>query len=153
MDEKFRERLLKVNEDAMQKVLAATNLDEYEKAMSAYKMVSELLLKYDMAVDSHDENVEKILNAQENDNKKIELESEKLEHEKEIDERKLASDSKWKNKDFWLNVGKGVFAGATTVGVVIATLWFDGKGVIFTSQAAKQILPSILKGVSNSTKL
>ena len=189
MDEKFRESVVEVNEHLKKMVMEATDLNDVVKAMSAYKMSSEIILKYDQAVDSHDENVEKIMNAQANEEKKHELEAERLdndisasetrihlekeriknekeasaerleferekyEQEKEFNNDRIANEKEWRKKDnlkSWLMFAIPLGASALiTAGVFL----FDGKGVLFTSQAGKQLIPSVLKGMSNSLKL
>ena len=85
MDDKFRSSEMEVYEFWKSKVLEAEDQAEALKAMTGWKLAADSILKHDIATDQHDENVEKIVNAQENDEKKLEWEQKEAESKKEAE--------------------------------------------------------------------
>lgn len=89
MDEKFRGSMMEVYEHFKSKVMAEDDPERAAKVMTAYKMSADLILKHDAAADSHDENVEKIINAQANEEKRLEFERMKTEQDISASEAKI----------------------------------------------------------------
>lgn len=146
MDERFRESLMEVYECHKERVLSIKDPDELAKATSDLQKIADLILKFDTASDTHDENVEKILNSQENE----EL---KRKQEAETDEKKRAADAKKFKVDFWKDVGKFGLGLLVYGAVVFGAFYFDGKGVIFTSSAGRQAVSSTAKKITDIFKI
>ena len=142
MDERFRESLMEAYERHKERVLTIQDPDELAKATSDLQKIADLILKFDTAADTHDENVEKILNAQEN-------EEFRRKQEAETDEKKRKADEKKFKVDFWKDVGKFGIGLLVYGAVVFGAFYFDGKGVIFTSSAGRQAVSSTAKKITD----
>lgn len=145
MDEKFRESMMEVYNHHKERVLEAGDHDEINKATADWQKAAELILKFDTASDTHDENIEKILNAQSNE--EIRRGDDLM-----MDEVRIKADAKKFKIEFWKDIGKTVLGIGVYVGVTALAFYFDGKGVIFTSTAGRQVVPSAAKKLTDSFK-
>ena len=146
MDEKFRESLMEVYDHHKERVLNAGDPDEIGKATSDWQKAADLVLKFDTASDTHDENTEKIINSQDNEiNKRYDdLQSEDL---------KRKADARRFKIEFWKDIAKTAVGFGLYIGVVALSFYFDGKGVIFTSTAGRQVVPSAARKIGDVLKL
>lgn len=119
---------------ALERAKNATDPKERSEAISDYARVMELKLKYESLVDSHDENVEKILNAEMDDEKR-----------REDDLKKENRRFKLEVKKIFIDLGLGVSKILLLVVILVWSVKFDKNGVIFTSNAGKSMVSSGLK--------
>lgn len=157
MDEKFRESLMQVYESHKKRVLALKDPDQLAKATTDLQKIADLILKFDTASDTHDENVEKLLNSQENEELKRKQEMELAEFERkqkaEFEKEKREADEKRLWIDFWKDIGKFGLGVLVYGAVIVGAFYFDGKGVIFTSSAGRQVVSSTAKKVTDIFKV
>ena len=146
MDDKAREGIKKLCDYHHERVLKATDPKEISEAMRDYQIAMDLLLKYDSMVDTHDENIEKILNAQANDENRREDELKKEERRFQFEKKKFAI-------EFWKDIGKTAVLVLINVVIVVMVFLFDGRGVIFTSSAGKTVTSSVVRKLFDWMKI
>lgn len=113
---------------AHENVVNATDSKERSEAISDYAKLMELKLKFESLADSHDENVEKILNAEMDDEKRREDEIKRENRKFKLEVKKVLID-----------LGFGIGKIALLIGILVWSIRFDKNGVIFTSNAGKQM--------------
>lgn len=146
MDDKHREHLIKMRDYHAERVYNALDPEEVSKATADWQKAEDLVLKYDIASDTHDENIEKIVNAQMN-------EEIRRDNEIEMENMKMSIEAKRHKKEFWLNFGLKAGTVLLYAGAIVFSFYFDGKGVIFTSNVGRQTIPSATKKLADSFKI
>ena len=134
MEEITGQGIQELCDSSLERAKNATDPKERSEAISDYVKLTELKLKYESLVDSHDENVEKILNAEMDDEKRRE------------------DDIKRENRKFKLEIKKviidlsfGIVKMGLLFGILVWSIRFDKNGVLFTSNAGKQMTSQGLK--------
>ena len=142
MEEVTRQSIQDICDFHHKRILSATDLKEISEATSDYVKAMDLLVKYDSLVDTHDENVEKIMNSQINDENRreddLKNEDRKFQHEK----RKLV-----------VEIGLALAKIGLLIVVLRWSIRFDGQGVIFTSNAGKSMISSSLRKLWDFLKI
>ena len=146
MDDMAGKGIDELTEKLRQEALNATDLKERSEAMKNYQIAMELKLKYDSLVDAHDENVEKIMNAQISDENKREDELKREERRFQFERRKFRF-------EFWKDIGKTALLLGFDIVIVVMVFLFDGRGVIFTSNVGKTTISSIVRKLFDWLKI
>ena len=146
MDESIRAEFVKMLEFNGQRVYNATDPDEVSKAMNDYQKSADIVLRYDIASDAHDESLEKTYNDQTNEEIRRQDALREAELKREIEAKK-------NRNDFWLKVG--VYSGGLVIYglVAVVSFIFDGKGVIITSTQGKTTIPSAARKLVDLFKI